>query len=189
MHNFRNSGLDSSASLQCVGLLREIARSGRTVYKKCETWFKFDFVKLEIVLFLSFKVITSIHQPSSRMLDYFDHLYIVASGSCIYQGPIGSLVPYLQRANLNCPSYNNPADFGDYSFRNSLAHFKEWNVCELIAWIVIILKNNMSICSYGCGMWRIRWCYIRVSVSHRERTSHLPRKFNIGDSDTILKSW
>ncbi|XP_046632756.1 ATP-binding cassette sub-family G member 1-like [Daphnia pulicaria] len=80
------SGLDSSASLQCVGLLREIARSGRTV-------------------------VATIHQPSSRLLDYFDHLYIVACGSCIYQGPIGSLVPYLQRANLNCPSYHNPADF------------------------------------------------------------------------------
>ncbi|KAI9552421.1 ABC protein [Daphnia sinensis] len=80
------SGLDSSSSLQCVALLRDIARSGRTV-------------------------VATIHQPSSRLLDYFDHLYIVASGMCIYQGPIGSLVPYLQTANLECPSYHNPADF------------------------------------------------------------------------------
>ncbi|XP_057380702.1 ATP-binding cassette sub-family G member 4-like [Daphnia carinata] len=80
------SGLDSSSSLQCIALLREIARSGRTV-------------------------VATIHQPSSRLLDYFDHLYIVASGMCIYQGPIGSLVPYLNTANLECPSYHNPADF------------------------------------------------------------------------------
>ncbi|EFX86593.1 ABC protein, subfamily ABCG [Daphnia pulex] len=80
------SGLDSSSTLQCVALLREIARSGRTV-------------------------VATIHQPSSRLLDHFDNLYIVASGSCIYQGPPGSLMPYLKTVNLNCPSYTNPADF------------------------------------------------------------------------------
>lgn len=89
------SGLDSSSSLQCVGLLREIARRGRTV-------------------------VTTIHQPNSHLLDHFDHLYIVAGGSCIYQGPVKSLVPYLQTFNLQCPKYHNPADFvmdvasGDY---------------------------------------------------------------------------
>ncbi|XP_046632753.1 ATP-binding cassette sub-family G member 1-like [Daphnia pulicaria] len=80
------SGLDSSSSLQCVALLREIARSGRTV-------------------------IATIHQPSFRMLNHFDHLYIVASGSCIYQGPVGSLISYFKSMNLNCPSFHNPADF------------------------------------------------------------------------------
>ncbi|XP_057375095.1 ATP-binding cassette sub-family G member 1-like isoform X2 [Daphnia carinata] len=89
------SGLDSSSSLQCVGLLREIARRGRTV-------------------------VTTIHQPSSHLLDHFDHLYIVADGLCIYQGPVKSLVPYLQTFNLQCPKYHNPANFvmdvasGDY---------------------------------------------------------------------------
>ncbi|XP_057380707.1 ATP-binding cassette sub-family G member 1-like [Daphnia carinata] len=80
------SGLDSSSSLQCVALLRKIARSGRTV-------------------------VATIHQPSSRLLSHFDHLYLVASGSCIYQGPVGSLVSYLKVMDLNCPSYHNPADF------------------------------------------------------------------------------
>jgi len=42
----------------------------------------------------------------------FDHLYIVADGSCMYQGPVSSLVPFLQSQNLLCPSYHNPADFG-----------------------------------------------------------------------------
>ncbi|KAI9554257.1 ABC protein [Daphnia sinensis] len=80
------SGLDSSSSLQCVGLLREIAKSGRMV-------------------------VATIHQPSSRLLEHFDHLYIVAGGSCMFQGPVQSLVPYLRTMNLNCPSYHNPADF------------------------------------------------------------------------------
>ncbi|XP_046451679.1 ATP-binding cassette subfamily G member 4-like isoform X2 [Daphnia pulex] len=80
------SGLDSSSSLQCIDLLRNIALSGRTV-------------------------IATIHQPSSRLLDYFHHLYIVTSGSCMYQGPVESLVPYLQSLNLKCPNYYNPADF------------------------------------------------------------------------------
>ncbi|EFX86599.1 ABC protein, subfamily ABCG [Daphnia pulex] len=80
------SGLDSSSSLQCIDLLRNIALSGRTV-------------------------IATIHQPSSRLLDYFHHLYIVTSGSCMYQGPVESLVPYLQSMNLKCPNYYNPADF------------------------------------------------------------------------------
>ncbi|KAI9554261.1 ABC protein [Daphnia sinensis] len=80
------SGLDSSSSLQCVALLRKIASSGRTV-------------------------VATIHQPSSRLLDHFDHLYIVAGGSCMYQGPVEFLVPYLQTVNLHCPKYHNPADF------------------------------------------------------------------------------
>ncbi|EFX86592.1 ABC protein, subfamily ABCG [Daphnia pulex] len=80
------SGLDSSSSLQCVSLLRDIARSGRTV-------------------------VATIHQPNSRLLDLFDHLYIVAGGSCMYQGPVDSLVPYLQTMNLDCPNHHNPTDF------------------------------------------------------------------------------
>ncbi|XP_046451684.1 ATP-binding cassette subfamily G member 4-like [Daphnia pulex] len=80
------SGLDSSSSLQCVTLLRDIARSGRTV-------------------------VATIHQPSSRLLEHFDHLYVVADGSCMYQGSVHSLVPYLNTMNLNCPSHHNPTDF------------------------------------------------------------------------------
>ncbi|XP_057375116.1 ATP-binding cassette sub-family G member 1-like [Daphnia carinata] len=80
------SGLDSSSSLQCVAVLRDIARTGRTV-------------------------VATIHQPSTRLLDQFDQLYIVAGGSCMYQGPVNSLIPYLQSMNLSCPDHHNPADF------------------------------------------------------------------------------
>ncbi|KAK4008494.1 hypothetical protein OUZ56_013633 [Daphnia magna] len=80
------SGLDSSSSLQCVAVLRDIAKTGRTV-------------------------VATIHQPSTRLLDQFDQLYIVAGGSCMYQGPVNSLIPYLQSMNLQCPDHHNPADF------------------------------------------------------------------------------
>ena len=59
------------------------------------------------------QVVITIHQPSSRLLEHFDHLYIVAGGFCIYQGPVRHLVPYFQSMNLNCPSYHNPIDFGN----------------------------------------------------------------------------
>jgi hypothetical protein len=62
------------------------------------------------------KVVATIHQPSSRLLDHFDNLYIMSKGSCIYQGPTGSLISYLKKFNLNCPSYHNPADFGEQRF-------------------------------------------------------------------------
>ena len=58
------------------------------------------------------QVVATIHQPSSRLFDYFDHVYMVASGSCIYQGSVRALVPYFKSVGLCCPSYHNPADFG-----------------------------------------------------------------------------
>jgi len=80
------SGLDSSSSMQCISLLKEIAASGRMV-------------------------VATIHQPNSRLLEQFDHLYIVANGQCMYQGAVNDLVPFLQSGTLSCPSYHNPADF------------------------------------------------------------------------------
>lgn len=74
-----------------------------------------------------FKVVTTIHQPNSHLLDHFDHLYIVAGGSCIYQGPVKSLVPYLQTFNLQCPKYHNPADFGTIYYHALFHFFLFWN--------------------------------------------------------------
>lgn len=78
--------MDSSTSKQCVMLLKQIASTGRTV-------------------------ICTIHQPSAMLFEMFDHLYAVAEGQCIYQGSIKGLVPYLEEAGLQCPSYHNPADY------------------------------------------------------------------------------
>ncbi|XP_058805878.1 ATP-binding cassette sub-family G member 1-like isoform X2 [Phymastichus coffea] len=89
------SGLDSVAARQCLGLLKSLAREGRTI-------------------------VCSIHQPSASLFDMIDHLYVMDKGHCIYTGSARNLVSFLMSFNLQCPAYYDPADFllevvnGDY---------------------------------------------------------------------------
>nr|XP_027196007.1 ATP-binding cassette sub-family G member 1-like isoform X2 [Dermatophagoides pteronyssinus] len=93
------SGLDSVSCLQCVSLLRELAHNAEQ----------------------PMAIAASIHQPTARILQNFDRLYVLAfNGQCMYDGPTNQLVSYLSRYKLSCPTYHNPADFvlevasGDY---------------------------------------------------------------------------
>jgi ABC-type multidrug transport system ATPase subunit len=80
------TGLDCNSSSQCIELLRRIAHGGRTV-------------------------ICSIHTPSAKVFEMFDHVYIVANGQCIYQGEGHNIVPFTESIGLRCPKTYNPADF------------------------------------------------------------------------------
>ncbi|CAB3259678.1 unnamed protein product [Arctia plantaginis] len=80
------SGLDTVTSTQCVKLLKQLARQGRTV-------------------------VCTIHQPAASLLELFDQVYVLADGLCIYQGDTSAMVPFLQSVGMPCPRHHNPADF------------------------------------------------------------------------------
>jgi ABC-2 type transporter len=69
-----------------ITLLKQLAQQGRTV-------------------------ICTIHQPSAKLFEKFDLVYVLAYGKCLYQGHSSKLVPFLNYVNLPCPMFHNPADY------------------------------------------------------------------------------
>lgn len=58
-------------------------------------------------------IIVTIHQPSFRLLTFFDHVYVLSvNGTCIYSGPVmnNALKDHLISRGLDCSDGHNPAD-------------------------------------------------------------------------------
>ncbi|KAL3839377.1 hypothetical protein ACJIZ3_023968 [Penstemon smallii] len=80
------SGLDSTTALRIVETLHDIAESGKTV-------------------------ITTIHQPSSRLFLKFDKLILLGKGSLLYFGKTSEAMAYF--SSIGCSPFiaMNPAEF------------------------------------------------------------------------------
>ena len=75
------TGLDSVSSFQCLSLLKTLS-----------------YNKDPLV------IAASIHQPTARLLSFFDNIYVLAlDGNCIYSGPTDKLVAHLFGFGLVCP--------------------------------------------------------------------------------------
>nr|XP_022900474.1 ATP-binding cassette sub-family G member 4-like isoform X1 [Onthophagus taurus] len=80
------TGLDNVVAKQCIQLLKELAKQGRTI-------------------------ICTIHQPSDLLFYLFDQVYFMSEGLCVYNGSVNVIVPFLQRIEYPCPAYSSPADY------------------------------------------------------------------------------
>lgn len=80
------SGLDSTSAYRLVSILGSLAKKGKTV-------------------------VTSMHQPSSRVYQMFDSVLLLSEGQCLYFGKGSDAMDYLASVSF-FPSFPmNPADF------------------------------------------------------------------------------
>jgi hypothetical protein len=80
------SGLDSTTALHLVEVLRRLARGGRVV-------------------------ITTIHQPSSRLYQRLDALLLLSQGHVMYSGRSAAATEWFERLGKPVPFGTNVADF------------------------------------------------------------------------------
>ncbi|XP_054167693.1 ATP-binding cassette subfamily G member 4-like, partial [Oppia nitens] len=83
------TGLDSRSSYQCLSLLKTLS-----------------YNREPLIIGLS------IHQPTARLLAFFDNIYVLSvGGQCVYSGPTQTLIEHLSSFGLTCPIFHNPADY------------------------------------------------------------------------------
>mmetsp|Transcript_36183 Transcript_36183/g.87541 ORF Transcript_36183/g.87541 Transcript_36183/m.87541 type:complete len:716 (-) Transcript_36183:248-2395(-) len=80
------SGLDSTSAVSLLQMLQNLAKQHQKT------------------------VITSIHQPSSKVFFSFDKLMMLAQGNVVYFGTPRHSLEYLREVNLCCPDGYNAAD-------------------------------------------------------------------------------
>jgi len=84
------SGLDSATAYQLVIKLKKLAQS----------------------ISKPLAIIASIHQPSAKLLQSFDNLYLLSHyGRRIYFGSYENMISRFKKLGLNCPLYYNPGEF------------------------------------------------------------------------------
>ncbi|KAJ4845333.1 ABC transporter G member 25 [Turnera subulata] len=91
------SGLDSTAAHRLVLTLNSLAQKGKTI-------------------------VTSMHQPSSRLYQMFDSVLVLSEGRCLYYGKGSEAMGYFESVGYSPSFPMNPADFfldlanGTYGF-------------------------------------------------------------------------
>ncbi|XP_010917903.1 ABC transporter G family member 22 [Elaeis guineensis] len=80
------SGLDSTTALRTIQMLHDIAEAGKTV-------------------------VTTIHQPSSRLFHKFDKLILLGRGSLLYFGKASEALVYFSSVGCSPLIAMNPAEF------------------------------------------------------------------------------
>lgn len=80
------TGLDSETALNCISVLKHMAKEGRTI-------------------------ISTIHQPSSQIYSTFDELLLLVEGNIIFQGHPSQAILHFSNQGFTCPVNSNPSDF------------------------------------------------------------------------------
>ena len=80
------TGLDSYTAMQVVGILKTLAKQGRTI-------------------------IQTIHQPNSETYDLFHKMMLLTEGKTIYFGEKDKVVDYFKSIGYPCPAMTNPTDY------------------------------------------------------------------------------
>ncbi|RVD91126.1 ABCG-like transporter [Tubulinosema ratisbonensis] len=56
-------------------------------------------------------IVITIHQPSFKMLQYFDNVILMGKGAVIFDGKLQGCVDFFKENGYECPEYTNPTDY------------------------------------------------------------------------------
>lgn len=127
------SGLDSYNALNILTVAKAIADMGKTV-------------------------ILTIHQPSYKMLSYFNRLILMSQGSVVFQGRLDDCIQFFSECGYECPKNITPTDFFldaialdtrdtqtvDESIKRINAIRNEWNFVKTIEEPTVQEKIRLS---------------------------------------------